>query len=287
MEIRNKGVGSVRLTDKQYEEMERLGLENESAYVRYKIQAGENRLSRLQKVEPSTINEATPGGSPPSQIGLEDKLTIQRLQLEKERLVEKLDAIQRGNEEALGGVPSRVHALLQEELQRRDFQALQKEASAQSETIKELKEKLEKAKKQSESKQEEIEALLKKLSLVELGRTLLPGAISGLAREYPKEMKGIAGTLGRLGLDNEVVEAEVVNEDKELLQILEYLKEAFSAEQFQEVLELLIRLSEGISMDAALIQKVSYYLQKLAPGNSKPEHANAGEEENFEQQFNS
>ena len=82
--------------------------------------------------------------------------------------------------------------MLEEELQKRDYEELKKTYAASESKLKKLQDNLEETKKENE-------ALVKKLSFVELGKALLPGAITGLAKQYPKQMKGIAGTLGSLG----------------------------------------------------------------------------------------
>ena len=43
--------GSVRLTDEQYEEMEQLGLKNESAYVNYKLNHAKHHLQVIRQQE--------------------------------------------------------------------------------------------------------------------------------------------------------------------------------------------------------------------------------------------
>ncbi|WP_271729105.1 hypothetical protein [Aquimarina algiphila] len=82
----------------------------------------------------------------------------------------------------------RVHSLLQEELQKRDFETLKKENAQYASQIKNLEDTLKKNEQETQDKQKEIEALVKKLGFVELGKALLPGAISGLAKQYPKQM---------------------------------------------------------------------------------------------------
>ena len=42
IEERQRKPGSVRLTDEQYQEMERLGIDNESAYVKHKLNGARN-----------------------------------------------------------------------------------------------------------------------------------------------------------------------------------------------------------------------------------------------------
>ncbi|WP_282088285.1 hypothetical protein [Aquimarina algiphila] len=192
---------------------------------------------------------------------VEDQLTIQRLSIENQKLQERLEEISKNNQETLNGVHHKVHSLLQEELQKRDFEELKKAYAMRSDKIKELEKSLSESKKETEAKQEEIEALVKKLGFVELGKALLPGAISGLAKQYPKQMQGIAGTLGRLGIPDT---ADIKNEDQQhLLQIAEYLQELFTEEQFEQVVQLMIQLGEQIKEDQGLIQKLVYYLNQL------------------------
>jgi hypothetical protein len=113
--------GSVRLTDEQYAEMERLGLDSESAYVKYKLNGAQDRLQLIRSEEPNT-EEAKPHpsavqlanhqeASGPSE--LTDKLAIQRLTLENRRLQERLDTLSDDKEATLDGIPQRVNHLLQ------------------------------------------------------------------------------------------------------------------------------------------------------------------------------
>ncbi len=265
MEARNRKPGSVRLNDEQYAEMDRLGFSSESAYVKYKMEQGQSRLDTLKVPLPESNVKMLPvvhqklSGTP----AVEDQLTIQRLSMENRKLQEKLDEITKSSEETLNGVHHKVHHMLQEELQKRDFESLKKSYAHGESQIKKLEEELDKSKKETETKQEEIEALVKKLGFVELGKALLPGAISGLAKQYPNQMKGIAGTLGRLGF-NETPENSENGDDKEyLLQILEHLSEVFSEEQFEQVLQLMLQLGDQIKDDGGLIQKIAYYLNQL------------------------
>ena len=265
--IKDRNPASVRLSETQYQEMERLGFSNASAYLRYLLQK-EN--TKMGVVPPSTEEkQGNPLSALPRVSGpapLEDKLTIQRLSMENRKLQEKLEEVQHHNRETLNGVDMRVHSLLQEELRKRDFEALKKDYAMRSDQVQQLEKSLEETKKELHAKQEEIEALVKKLGLVELGKALLPGAISGLARQYPKQMKGIAGTLGSLGLGPQ--EQHPNNSDAEdtqhLVQIVEYLKEVFSEEQFEQALQLLLQIGEQIQSDTGLIQKIEYYLKQLA-----------------------
>ncbi|MBQ0733929.1 hypothetical protein J9332_06380 [Aquimarina celericrescens] len=264
MEARQRKPGSVRLTDEQYQEMDRLGIDNESAYVKYKLSTAQSKLAVL-KPEPQESQVKTLPAVPNRANDLpqvEDKLTIQRLVLENQNLKNKLEEISESNQQTLSGVNQKVHAMLQDELMKRDFEAQKKQSTQQEKEIKTLEEKLEKSKKETEAKQEEIEALVKKLGLVELGKALLPGAISGLAKQYPNQMKGIAGTLGSIGLSHDV--ADENEEDKEyLLQILNHFTEVFTEEQFEQVMQLMVQLGERIKEDQQILQKVTYYVQQL------------------------
>ncbi len=264
MEARQRKPGSVRLTDEQYQEMDRLGIDNESAYVKYKLSAAQSKLAVL-KPDPEVAQIKTLPVVPKRANDIpqvEDKLTIQRLVLENQSLKNKLEEISENNQQTLSGVNQKVHAMLQDELMKRDFETLKKQSTQQEKEIKVLEEKLEKSNKDTEAKQEEIEALVKKLGLVELGKALLPGAISGLAKQYPNQMKGIAGTLGSIGLGYNV--ADENEEDKEyLLQILSHLTEVFTEAQFEQVMQLMIQLGEQIKEDDTLLQKIGYYLQQL------------------------
>ena len=271
MEARRRKPGSVRLTDSQYEEMERLGFTSESAYVKYKMGQGQ---SKLQVVKASPVPGEQLSMLPATQTSavknpaVEDQLVIQRLSIENQQLQEQLEQLSQKSQETLNGVNGQVHHLLQEELRKRDFESLKKEHSLQEKKISELEEALKTSKKETEAKQEEIEALVKKLGFVEVGKALLPGAISGLARQYPTQMKGIAGTLGSLGLANPSEDTAAQEEDH-LLQIIKYLKELFTEEQFEQVVQLIMQLGEQLKDDQSLLQKLGYYLNQLQKNNNK------------------
>lgn len=257
MEARNRKPGSVRLNDEQYAEMERLGFTNESAYVRYKMDEAQSKLEVLKtpesdqiKMLPATMNKIS------NQANVEDQLTIQRLAMENSKLREQLDKLDEHNREALNGINHKVHTLLREELQKRDYEQLKKSYSESESKAKQLQESLDEA-------QKEIEALVKKLGLVELGKALLPGAISGLAKQYPKQMQGVAGTLGRLGLGDNEADTSAQEEQDHMLQIMNYLQEVFTEEQFEQVIQLMVQLSDQIQNDEGLIQKIAYYLNQL------------------------
>lgn len=280
MGAKRNGTGSVRLDNNQLMEMEQLGIENESAYVRYKMAEGQSKLDVLKpEVTNSAVHTLPATREKTTQISaIDDKLTIQRLAMENSQLQEKLEAIDRTNRETLNGVSTQVHTMLQEELRKRDFETLTKEHALRADDIKRLNEALETSKKEIETKQTEIEALVKKLGFVELGKALLPGAISGLAKQYPKQMQGIAGTLGRLGLSgsngSDATDEISKDEQQQLLQIAKYLKELFTEEQFEQVVQLMVQLGDHIKEDTHLIQKIGYYLNQLkekVPSDSKGE----------------
>ena len=122
---RDRKPGSVRLTDEQYEEMELLGIENESQYLRHKLnEATPMRISRSYENQQND--------------NISDKLALQKAELENDRLREKLNELTRNQEEALNGVNTHVSQLLQEELMKRDFEALKKENALQTRQIEKL-----------------------------------------------------------------------------------------------------------------------------------------------------
>ncbi|TSE03065.1 hypothetical protein [Aquimarina algiphila] len=266
MEARHRKPGSVRLNELQYAEMEKLGFESESAYVKYKMEQGQSKLEVLKTplLENNSVRKLPVVNERKSHNAVvEDQLTIQRLSMENQKLQEKLEEINKNNQDTLNGVHHKVHSLLQEELQKRDFEELKKAYAMRSDKIKELEKSLSESKKETEAKQEEIEALVKKLGFVELGKALLPGAISGLAKQYPKQMQGIAGTLGSLGLNETDRNINDSEENDYSLQVLEHLSELFTEEQFEQVVQLMIQLGEQIKEDDNLIQKIGYYLNQL------------------------
>ncbi|WP_299221292.1 hypothetical protein [uncultured Aquimarina sp.] len=271
MEARNRKPGSVRLNDEQYADMDRLGFSSESAYVKYKMEQGQSRLDTLKvplsesNVKMLPVAHQKLSGTP----AVEDQLTIQRLSMENRKLQEKLEEMTKNSQETLNGVHHKVHSMLQEELQKRDFERLKESFAKSKKDIEKLEKNLVESKKEAETKQQEIEALVKKLGFVELGKALLPGAISGLARQYPNQMKGIAGTLGRLGF-NETPENSENGDDKEyLIQILNHLHEVFTEEQFEQVLQLMLQLGDQIKDDGGIIQKIAYYLNQLKEKKSQ------------------
>jgi len=269
MEARNRKPGSVRLNEEQYEEMERLGFNNESAYVKYKMQQGQSKLEVLKTAAGKDTVRQLPGISRQLDSEIADQLTIQRLSIENRKLQEKLEEISKNSQETLNGVHHKVHTMLQEELQKRDFEGLKVSFAKSKKEIEKLEKDLNTAKKETETKQEEIESLVKKLGFVELGKALLPGAISGLAKQYPNQMKGIAGTLGRLGI-SDAPETSTQDDDREYgLQILEHLGAVFTEEQFEHVLQLMLQLGDQIKDDAGLIQKIAYYLNQLKEKKSQ------------------
>ncbi len=258
MEAKRRNLGSVRLTDAQYEEMDRLGFTSESAYVRHKMQQAETKLEVLKTTQDkNTVRQLSiPGISGVSNTNIEDQLTIQRLAIENKKLQEQLEQVTQSQQEALNGVHHKVHSMLQEELQKRDYEELKKSYAASESKLKKLQENLEEKKKENE-------ALVKKLSFVELGKALLPGAITGLAKQYPKQMKGIAGTLGSLGMTDAKENGNTSEEENYLLQVIEHLGELFTEEQFEQVLQLMFQLAEQIKDDQGLLQKIAYYLNQL------------------------
>ncbi len=277
MEVRHKKPGSVRLNDRQYQEMEQLGFQSESAYVKYKMEQGQSKLEVLKSPSENVVRTLPVVSEKRSHPGvMEDQLTIQRLTLENRKLQEKLEEVSKHSEETLSGVHHKVHSMLQEELQKRDYENL-KEAFVKSETkIEQLQKSLHESKKETEAKQQEIEALVKKLGFVELGKALLPGAISGLAKQYPKQMQGIAGTLGSLGLSHHIADEhidEAHKDNEHLLHILHYLKEVCTEEQFEQLIALMMEIAEQIKQDNKLIQKIGYYLNQLKNDTPQSEKA--------------
>ncbi|WP_159092114.1 hypothetical protein [Aquimarina sp. Aq107] len=267
MEARNRKPGSVRLNEEQYAEMDRLGFTSESAYVKYKMQQGQSKLEVLKTTSEKDTVRQLPVTSTSRQGGteVENRLTIQRLSIENRKLQEKLEEVSKNSQETLNGVHHKVHSMLQEELQKRDFEELKEAFAKNKKEIEKLEKDLSESKKETETKQEEIETLVKKLGLVELGKALLPGAISGLAKQYPNQMKGIAGTLGNLGLSHNVADENLDNgEDKDyLLQILNHLNEVFTEEQFEQVVQLMFQLGDQLKDDQGILQKIEYYLNQL------------------------
>ena len=274
---RDRKPGSVRLTDEQYEEMELLGLENESQYIRHKL------------------NEATP----PMRVArdydyypddISDKLALQRAELENERLREKLNELSQNQEQALSGVNSHVSQLLQEELMKRDFEALKKENAQQSRQIEKLEGKLKKAEDQVSEKDSEISELVRKLGIIELGKALIPGAVSGLAKRYPKQLQGLAETLGELGGQMAALPEQtqsLTEEQQELIEFAEYFQSLFDEDHLQDVVLLLGQISETLKIDHTTVQKLTYYLSHL--GKVRKAQSNAPsktEEETKETQDN-
>ncbi len=273
MEVRNKKPGSARLKEVHYRQMEELGITNESAYLQHLLEKNQSKLEVVKEQQYKML-PATQDTVAHNTI-VKDQLTIQRLSLENRKLQEKLEQLSKSTQETLNGVHHKVHSLLQEELQKRDFESLKKSHAQCEQHIKQLEKELQNAKERTQQKQKEIEALVKKLGFVELGKTLLPGAISGLAKQYPKQMKGIAGTLGRLGFPHSFNEAD--QEKDHLLQIIEYLQEVFTEQQFEQALQLMVQLGEQIKQDDGLIKKISYYMEQLQQ-NSKQAHKESEEQ---------
>lgn len=260
--------GSVRLTDEQYEEMEALGLENESAYVKYKLSGAQKHLqvlrdnpARVSKEKPDVASVKVTGDS------FEDKLALQKLSLENEQLKQKLEEISQNRAESLNGIHNQVEGLLKDELLKRDFDTLKKENAGLLKDIEKLEKELEKSEEALEEKADEIEELVKKLSLVELGKVLLPGAINGLASKYPKELQGLASTLGSLSGEDVkqlLPAANLSEEQQNLLNIAEYFRELFDDEQFEQVVQMVSQLGKQVKEDATMITKVIYYLNQMS-----------------------
>ncbi|MEM9388844.1 MAG: hypothetical protein AAGA02_00135 [Bacteroidota bacterium] len=278
MEERQRKPGSVRLTDEQYQEMEQLGLENESAYVKYKLNGAQQHLQVLRSEEP--LKDAQTNRSsdqeiqtlerladhPISKSNLHDRLALQRLSLENEQLKTKLDELTQSKDQVLDGIHGQVSTMLQDELLKRDFEQSKKDLARLEKEIERLEKELEKSGNEIEEKESEIEELVKKLGLVELGKALLPGAVSGLAKKYPKEMQGLAATLGELSGEeqNMLPSASLSEEQQNLLNIAEYFRELFDDEQFEQVVQLISMMGEQVTEDETLIGKVVYYLNQLA-----------------------
>lgn len=274
--------GSVRLSDEQYEEMERLGLPNESAYVNYKLNHAKHHLQVIRLQDGGDQEAGTPVDR-----SLEDKLAVQRLTLENQQLKERLDTLNQDKEETLSGVQHQVNHLLKEELLKRDFESLKKENANQQKEIEKLEKQLEKAEEVNEDKNKEIEEMVKKLGLVEIGKTLLPRAVDGLARRYPKEMQGLASTLGDLGgaETGQLPPATLNEEQQNLLQIAEYFRELFNDEQFEQVIQMISQLGEHIKEDDTIIGKVIYYLNQMAKiKKSKQRHGQSEETKEGQEQ---
>ena len=250
---RDRKPGSVRLTDEQYEEMELLGIENESQYLRHKLnEATPMRISRSYENQQND--------------NISDKLALQKAELENDRLREKLNELTRNQEEALNGVNTHVSQLLQEELMKRDFEALKKENALQTRQIEKLESKLKRAEDQVDEKDIEIAELVRKLGIIELGKALIPGAVSGLAKRYPKQLQGLAETLGELGGQMAALpepSQSLTEEQQELIEFAEYFQSLFEEDQLQEIVLLLGQISEALKADDTTIQKITYYLNHL------------------------
>lgn len=293
---RSRKPGSVRLTDAQYAEMERLGIESESAYVKYKLNGdssegtphgysrqGDAQHGNAQHGSARHGNAYTPQhlqvlrqevpelpeSSEPmtANSSVADQLTIQRLSLENQQLQQKLDELSQNQDETLSGIHSQVEGMLRDELLKRDLEALKKENSGLQRELEKAEKELAKSEQVVEEKVAEIEELVKKLGLVELGKVLLPGAIHGLAKRYPQQMQGLASTLGSLSGDDVqqlLPRAELNEEQQNLLNIAQYVRELFDDEQFGQVIQLIAQLGEQVKLDSTMINKVSYYLNQMA-----------------------
>ncbi|GAB4242783.1 MAG: hypothetical protein Tsb0034_20390 [Ekhidna sp.] len=276
-EERQRKPGSVRLTEEQYAEMERLGIDNESAYVKYKLNGAQQHLQVLRKessddFKAEVLSQQEHGVTEKSvdlsapQSNLNDRLALQRLSLENEQLKSKLNELTQAKEQALDGIHGQVSSMLRDELLKRDFEQSKKDVVRLEKEIDRLEKELEKSENEMEEKESEIEELVKKLGLVELGKALLPGAVSGLAKKYPKEMQGLAATLGELSGEeqNQLPSASLSEEQQNLLNIAEYFRELFDDEQFEQVVQLVSMMGEQVTEDETLIGKVVYYLNQLA-----------------------
>ncbi|MBR09468.1 MAG: hypothetical protein CMP48_17505 [Rickettsiales bacterium] len=288
MEERHRKPGSVRLSDEQYEEMERLGIDSESAYVKYKLNGAQQHLQVLRKEEHPEQEQVYPAKTEqvPEHGNVADKLALQKLSLENEQLKSKLNELAEAKSEALDGIHGQVSNMLRDELLKRDFEDLKKELAAREKEINKLEKELEKATSQIEEKESEIEELVKKLGLVELGKALLPGAVSGLAKKYPKEMQGLAATLGELSGEEPgqlPAAGQLSEEQQNLLNIAEYFRELFDDEQFEQIIQMISQLGEQIQQDDTVIGKVIYYLNQLAKvKNSQQKQAAKEQEQNQE-----
>jgi len=283
MEERHRKPGSVRLSDEQYEEMERLGIDSESAYVKYKLSGAQQHLQVLRNEEQTQVS------APVEQVPIqsfEDKLALQKLAIENEQLKSKLEEVSASKEETLSGIHDQVSGMLRDELLKRDFEDLKKEVAAKEKDINKLERELEKATAQIEDKESEIEELVKKLGLVELGKALLPGAVSGLAKKYPKEMQGLATTLGELSGEEPgqlPAAGQLSEEQQNLLNIAEYFRELFDDEQFEQIIQMISQLGEQIQQDDTVIGKVIYYLNQLSKvKNAQQKQAAKEQEQNQE-----
>ena len=284
MEERHRKPGSVRLSDEQYEEMERLGIDSESAYVKYKLNGAQQHLQVLRNEEP--LNTIVSKQTQVPVESFEDKLALQKLAIENEQLKTKLEEVSASKEETLSGIHDQVSGMLRDELLKRDFEDLKKEVTSKEKEISKLERELEKATSQIEEKESEIEELVKKLGLVELGKALLPGAVSGLAKKYPKEMQGLAATLGELSGEEPgqlPAAGQLSEEQQNLLSIAEYFRELFDDEQFEQVIQMISQLGEQIQQDDTVIGKVIYYLKQLAKvKNAQQKQAVQEQEQNQE-----
>ena len=279
MEERHRKPGSVRLSDEQYEEMERLGIDSESAYVKYKLNGAQQHLQVLRNEEQTQVS------APVEQVPIqsfEDKLALQKLAIENEQLKNKLEEVSASKEETLSGIHDQVSGMLRDELLKRDFEDLKKDVATKDKEINKLERELEKATAQIEDKESEIEELVKKLGLVELGKALLPGAVSGLAKKYPKEMQGLAATLGELSGEEPgqlPAAGQLSEEQQNLLNIAEYFRELFDDEQFEQIIQMISQLGEQIQQDDTVIGKVIYYLNQLSKVKSAQQKQEAKEQE--------
>lgn len=283
MEERQRKPGSVRLSDEQYAEMEKLGMDNESAYVKYKLNGAQHRLQVLRNdQQPLAGDMLSSAGKQLNDQNIADKLALQRFTIENEQLKAKLAELSVSKDEVLDGVHSQVSNMLKDELLKRDMDALKKEVQQKEKENEQLQKALEKSEEEVEEKESEIEELVKKIGLVELGKALLPGAVNGLARRFPKEMQGLASTLGELSGDGDTdklqAAASLSEEQQNLLNISEYFRELFDDEQFEQLVQMVSQLGEQIKIDETIITKVIYYLNQLARIRSSKQKQESKEE---------
>ena len=267
LDRKTKRPGSVRLNDAQYAEMERLGFDNESTYVKYKMNDAQKHLKVIKQNQDVVESSSSTLLNDKRVNDPDAALMVQRLEMENKQLQEKMEQLMQVKDQALNGVHQQVGNLLKEELQRRDFDQLKKDHASKLKELEKLEAQLKKTETSVEDKEEEIKALLKKLSFIELGKVLLPGAINGLAKRFPTQMQGLANTLGAItnGIEGLPSPSEqgISEEQQNLLQIVEYFRELFDQQQFEQLVQLVMQIGETIKTEPELFQKISYYLQKL------------------------
>ncbi len=242
----------MRLSDEEYEEMEAMGLNNESAYMRHKW--NEYRTGELQGMD-STES--------PKDLGT--ALALQRAEFENQRLREKVDELSRSKEETMNGIGDQVGQMLRDELMKRDHENLKKENERQGKEIDRLEAELRKSEKLVDDKSGEVAEMVKKLGYIELGKALLPSAINGLAKRYPKQLQGLASTLGELGGEMAALpeaSASMDSEQEQLLAIAEYLHDLFK-DSFDRFIAVADLMGQAQRMEETTLQKVNYYISQL------------------------